>query len=77
MSVTFTAILPTVSSPATCNSCVKSDCSIFSFSGSKENILENESVKERELFISDATDIYPVTALRFVDDNYLLHDSMD
>ncbi|EDO44958.1 predicted protein, partial [Nematostella vectensis] len=32
--------------------------------GSKDHILEDNLVKERELFISDATDVYPVSALR-------------
>ena len=33
-------------------------------SGSSDHILEDDLVKERELFISDATDVYPATALR-------------
>ncbi|KAK3749169.1 hypothetical protein QZH41_010363, partial [Actinostola sp. cb2023] len=32
--------------------------------GSSDHILEDDLVKERELFISDATDVYPATALR-------------
>ncbi|XP_058967313.2 arginine-glutamic acid dipeptide repeats protein isoform X1 [Pocillopora verrucosa] len=32
--------------------------------GSGDNILEDVAVKERELFISDATDVYPASALR-------------
>lgn len=34
------------------------------FPGSSDHILEDEFVKERELFISDATDVYPAAALR-------------
>lgn len=36
------------------------------FLGSGDNILEDVAVKERELFISDATDVYPASALRLV-----------
>ena len=32
--------------------------------GSGDHILEDVAVKERELFISDATDVYPASALR-------------
>ena len=34
--------------------------------GSGDNILEDVAVKERELFISDATDVYPASALRYL-----------
>lgn len=32
--------------------------------GSRDHILGDEAVKERELFISDATDVYPAVALK-------------
>lgn len=34
--------------------------------GSGDHILEDVAVKERELFISDATDVYPASALRWL-----------
>lgn len=40
------------------------DCLIFEVSGSGDHILEDVAVKERELFISDATDEYPASAIK-------------
>ena len=34
------------------------------FVGSSDHVLENPVVKERELFISDAIDVFPASALR-------------
>lgn len=37
---------------------------LWLFLGSGDHILEDVAVKERELFISDATDEYPVSAIK-------------
>lgn len=39
---------------------------LWLFLGSGDHILEDVAVKERELFISDATDEYPVSAIKWV-----------
>lgn len=40
------------------------DCLTFQVLGSGDHVLEDVAVKERELFISDATDEYPASAIK-------------